>query len=169
MVPVEWVDTRCNSGDRAGAEVIAVAASQHHQGLIALGASAAVSRPSEVDGPVFAAIDMVGGDFLAESYRVLEDHGGTLITVGHAAQTPEAFAVGDMQGKSRTIRGFYLFADMTGIAADLAQLVALMADGILDPQITWRGSWADYDEAVQLLLDRCLHGKAILEIGRSAG
>jgi NADPH:quinone reductase len=156
-------------GARAGAEVIAVAALQHHQDLVALGASATVNRPSEVDSPVFAVIDMVGGDFLAESYRVLEDHGGTLLSVGHAAQTPEAFALGDMQGKSRTIRGFYLFANMTGIAEDLAQLVALMADGTLDPQITWRGSWTDHDEAVQLLLGRRLHGKAILEIDGPTG
>lgn len=156
-------------GTRAGAEVIAVAASQYHQDLVALGASATVNRPSEVDSPVFAVIDMVGGDFLAESYRVLEDHGGTLLSVGHAAQTPEAFALGDMQGKSRTIRGFYLFADMTGIAEDLAQLVALMADGTLDPQITWRGSWTDGDEAIQLLLGRRLHGKAILEIDGPTG
>jgi NADPH:quinone reductase-like Zn-dependent oxidoreductase len=79
------------------------------------------------------------------------------------------FEVGDMQGKSRTIRGFYLFADVTGIAEDLAQLVTLMAEGSLDPQITWRGSWAEYHEAVRLLLDRRLHGKAVLEIDRSLG
>ena len=77
--------------------MIAVASPQHHQELIALGASAAVTRPSEVDGPVFGVIDMVGGDFLPESYRVLQDHGGTLLSVGHAAATPEVFEVGDMQ------------------------------------------------------------------------
>ena len=156
-------------GAGAGAEMIAISSPQHHQDLIALGASATVTRPSEVDGPVFAAIDMVGGDFLPESYRVLQDHGGTLISVGHAAQTPEAFAVGDMQGKSRTIRGFYLFADMAGISEDLALLVALMADGTLDSPITWRGSWSNHEQAVQLLLDRRLHGKAILEVDGATG
>ncbi|HEX2405144.1 MAG TPA: zinc-binding dehydrogenase [Acidimicrobiia bacterium] len=156
-------------GARAGAEMIAVASPRHHEALIALGATAAVSRPSDVDGPVFAAIDVVGGEFLPESYRVLQDHGGTLVSLGHAAAAPEVFEVGDMQGKSRTIRGFYLFADVTGIAEDLAQLVTLMAEGSLDPQITWRGSWAEYHEAVRLLLDRRLHGKAVLEIDRSLG
>jgi len=156
-------------GVRAGAEMIAVASPQHHQELIALGATAAVTRPAEVDEQVFAVIDMVGGEFLPESYRVLHDHGGTLISVGHAAATPEVFEAGDMRGKSRTIRGFYLFADMTGIAEDLAQLVSLMAEGTLDPQVTWRGPLTHYDEAVQLLLDRRLHGKAVLEIDGSLG
>lgn len=154
-------------GARAGAEVIAVASLQNHQELIALGASGAVTRPSEVDGPVFGVIDMVGGDFLPESYRVLQDHGGTLLSVGHAAATPEVFQVGDMQAKSRIIRGFSLFADSTGVAEDLAQLVAMMFDGSLDPQIAWRGPWTEHGEAVRLLLDRRLHGKAILEIGES--
>jgi len=154
-------------GARAGAEMIAVASPQHHRDLIALGASAAVTRPSEVDGRVFAVIDMVGGDLLPESYRVLQDHGGTLLSVGHVAATPEVFEVGDMQAKSRTIRGFYLFADTTGIAEDLAQLVALMSEGSLDPQIVWRGPWTDQGEAVRLLLERRLHGKAILEIDGS--
>jgi NADPH:quinone reductase len=154
-------------GARAGAEVIAVASLQNHQELIALGASGAVTRPSEVDGPVFGVIDMVGGDFLPESYRVLQDHGGTLLSVGHAAATPEVFQVGDMQAKSRIIRGFSLFADSTGVAEDLAQLVAMMFDGSLDPQIAWRGPWTEHGAAVRLLLDRRLHGKAILEIGES--
>jgi len=156
-------------GARAEAEVIAVASRERHQELITLGARVAVTRPSEVDEPVFAVIDMVGGAFLPESYRVLQDHGGTLVSVGHAAATPEVFEIGDMQGKSRAIRSFYLFADTTGIAEDLAQLVALMAEGSLDPQIAWRGPWTKYDEAVQLLLDRRLHGKAVLELDMSSG
>jgi NADPH:quinone reductase len=156
-------------GVRAGAEIIAVASPQHHQELTALGATATVTRPSEVDSTVFAAIEMVGGEFLPESYRVLQDHGGTLLSVGHAAATLEVFEVGDMQGKSRTIRGFYLFADMTGIAEDLAELVSLMAEGTLGPHIAWRGPWTEYNEAVRSLLDRRLHGKAVLEVQGSAG
>ena len=156
-------------GTRAGAEVIAVASPQNHQELVALGASAAVTRPSEVDGPVFGVIDMVGGDLLPESYRVLQDHGGTLLSVGHAAASPEVFEVGDMQAKSRTIRGFSLFADLTGMAEDLTELVALMSDGSLDPQIAWRGPWTEHGEAVQSLLDRRIHGKAVLEVDRSSG
>jgi len=156
-------------GARAGGEMIAVAAPEHHQELIVLGATSAVTRPSEIDGEVFAVIDLVGGDFLPESYRVLQDHGGTLLSVGHAASMPEVFQVGDMQGKSRTIRGFYLFADPAGIAGDLAQLVALMTEGTLDPQIAWRGSWTEHDEAVRSLLHRRLHGKAVLELDGSSG
>jgi len=149
---------------RAGAEVIAVAGQEHHEELNRLGAGTALVRPLEVESPVSAVIDMVGGDFLPQSYRVLEDPGGTLVSVGHAAATPEVFEVGDMQGKSRTIRGFYLFADVTGIADDLAHLVSLVSEGTLDPQITWRGPWTEHAAAVEGLLLRRLHGKAILEV-----
>ncbi|MFE2184047.1 hypothetical protein [Streptomyces sp. NPDC059455] len=34
-----------------------------------------------------------------------------------------------------------------------------------DPQITWRGGWDRAEEAVTALLDRRLHGKAVLDIG----
>lgn len=150
---------------RDGAEVIAVSSPEHHPELLALGAANAVTRPSEIDGYVHAVIDMVGGDFLIESYRRLEDQGGTLVSVGHAAATPEVFEVGDMQGKAKIIRGFQLFADMSGIPADLALLVELVTEGELDPGITWRGGWAGFADAVDAMVGRRLHGKAVLEIG----
>jgi NADPH:quinone reductase-like Zn-dependent oxidoreductase len=149
---------------RDGADVIAVSSPEHHPDLMALGATSVVTRPSEIDGSVHAVIDMVGGDFLTESYRRLEDQGGTLVSVGHAAATPEVFEVGDMQGKARTISGFQLFADLTGIPADLALLVELVTDGALDPRITWRKSWTEYADAVDAMVGRRLHGKAVLEI-----
>jgi NADPH:quinone reductase-like Zn-dependent oxidoreductase len=150
---------------RDGAEVIAVASSEHHPHLLGLGAASVVARPSETDGSVHAVIDMVGGDFLTESYRCLEDPGGTLVSVGHASAKPEVFEVGDMQGRARTIRGFQLFADVTGLAADLGLLVRLMSEAEIDPGITWRKSWTEYGEAVDALLSRQLHGKAVLEVG----
>jgi NADPH:quinone reductase-like Zn-dependent oxidoreductase len=150
---------------RDGAEVIAVASSDHHPDLLGLGATSVVTRPSETDGSVRAVIDMVGGDFLTESYRSLEDPGGTLVSVGHAAATPEVFEVGDMQGKAKTIRGFQLFADVTRLSVDMALLVRLMMDGEIDAGITWRKSWTEYAEAVDAMLSRRLHGKAVLEVG----
>jgi NADPH:quinone reductase-like Zn-dependent oxidoreductase len=150
---------------RDGAEVIAVASPEHHPELLGLGATSVVARPSETDRSVHAVIDMVGGDFLTESYRQLEDLDGTLVSVGHAAATPEVFEVGDMQGKTKTIRGFQLFADSAGIPDDLAFLVRMMIDSELDPHITWRKSWTEYAEAVDLMAGRRLHGKAVLEIG----
>ena len=149
---------------REGAIVTAAAYPEHHPELRALGAAKTVSRPSEVDEPMSAAIDMVGGAFLPEAYRALED-GGTLVSVGHAAAAPEVFEMGDMQGKSKIIRGFYLFADSSGIGEDLAFLVKLMIEGELDPQISWRKAWTEYAEAVEALKMRRLHGKAVLEVG----
>jgi NADPH:quinone reductase-like Zn-dependent oxidoreductase len=150
---------------RGEAEVIAIASPAHHRELLDLGATSVAARPSEIVGPVHAVIDMVGGDFLIEAYRRLEDKGGTLVSVGHAAATPEVFEVGDMQGKTKIIRGFQLFADVTGFPSDLAFLVGLVTEGELDPRIKWRKSWTEHAEAIDAMVSRRLHGKAVLEVG----
>ena len=51
------------------------------------------------------------------------------------------------------------------LSADLTWLAGEIAGGRLDPGISWRGSWTRHAEAVQALLDRRLHGKAVLELG----
>ena len=49
-------------------------------------------------------------------------------------------------------------------APDLATLLALVADGGLDPQVGWRGAWERVDEAAAALLGRRVRGKAVLEV-----
>ncbi|MEU8105744.1 hypothetical protein AB0C18_18680 [Nonomuraea muscovyensis] len=55
---------------------------------------------------------------------------------------------------------------MTGepIGPDLTWLAQQVATGALDPQISWRGGWDKAGEAVSALLERRLHGKAVLDI-----
>mgnify|MGYP003577063378 CR=1 FL=1 len=63
----------------------------------------------------------------------------------------------------RSIVTFYLL-ECRGVGPDLAWLAGAVAAGRLAPQISWRGSWKDVAEATGTLLERRLHGKAVLEI-----
>ncbi|MEV0282290.1 hypothetical protein AB0I22_38795 [Streptomyces sp. NPDC050610] len=64
----------------------------------------------------------------------------------------------------RSIRTFFLFGDpATDSSTDLAWLAGEVTEGRLDPGIRWRGPWTRHSEAVQALLGRRLHGKAVLD------
>ncbi|GAA4091817.1 zinc-binding dehydrogenase [Actinomadura miaoliensis] len=153
---------------QGGAEVVASTGdpAAHGDGLRALGADEVVSGPHEVAERVYGVVDMVGGDQLVAAYERLSE-GGTLIAVGHSTGGGENFPFGALFGNEgrhdRSIVSFYLL-DEPGLASDLAWLAARVAAGRLDPQISWRGSWDRAAEAVEALLGRRLHGKAILEI-----
>jgi NADPH:quinone reductase-like Zn-dependent oxidoreductase len=117
---------------------------------------------------VFAVLDNVGGQQLVDAFATLQA-GGVLVSVGRSSDadavlSPEALT--PTEGRhDRSIRTFFLFADpTTDFSADLTWLAAEVAAGRLDPGISWRGSWTRYDEAAQALLDRRLHGKAVLDI-----
>ncbi|MFI0769994.1 zinc-binding dehydrogenase [Streptomyces sp. NPDC021218] len=154
-----------------GAHVIASTGdpAAHGNGLRTLGAHQVVKDPTEIDEPVHGVVDNVGGPQLVAAYDKLAAH-GTLVSVGHVTGQPETFPFGALYGNegrhNRSIVTFYLL-DRPDIGADLTWLAERVATGDLDPQITWRGGWNRAEEAVTALLDRRLHGKAVLDIGRS--
>ncbi|WP_409463993.1 zinc-binding dehydrogenase [Amycolatopsis sp. GA6-003] len=155
---------------RAGAEVVAISRDPgQEEGLRALGAHEVRTSIADVDRPVSGVLDNVGGPHLVAAFAKLEA-GGTLIAVGRSAEAdavlpPEAF-LGTEGRHDRSIRTFFLLADPAAdFSADLTWLAAETAAGRLDPGISWRGSWERHAEAVRALLDRRLHGKAVLEIG----
>ena len=143
---------------------MAVALPQHSAALRELGASSTITRPVDVGGEVFGVLDMVGGDFLIESYEAVADPDGVVVSVGHAAATDEVFKAGTMRGRARTVKGFHLFRILEGIPEDLLLLTNLVVRGKLDLQIARRGPWTAFAEAVDALIGRRLHGKAVLEI-----
>lgn len=49
-------------------------------------------------------------------------------------------------------------------ADDLAELVRLTAEGILVPEVGWRGSWERFAEAVDELSGRRVVGKAVFDL-----
>lgn len=154
-------------GRLGGAHVVAATSdpARHGDTLRSLGADEVVAAPAEVDGPLDGVVDLVGGPALVEAFGQLTPH-GTLVAVGHSDDRGEHFPWGALlgnHGHDRSIATFYLGA-LTEHTADLAWLAARVADGSLDPRVSWRGSWADAGTAVAALLDRRLHGKAVLDV-----
>lgn len=157
---------------RAGAEVVAISGNPAQaDGLRALGAHEVYTDPAKVDRPVFAVLDNVGGRQLVDAFAALQA-GGVLVSVGRSAEADAVFppaALLATEGRhDRSIRTFFLLADPTAdFSGDLTWLAAEVAAGRLDPGISWRGPWTRYDEAARALLDRRLHGKAVLDIARA--
>jgi NADPH:quinone reductase-like Zn-dependent oxidoreductase len=143
---------------RAGAIVVAASGRPERAG--ALGAAEVTDTLGGV-APVHAVLDHVGGPLLAEAVARLEP-GGIALSVGMASLEPTTidFEAVRMRGGA-TIEAFGVGA---GFGPDLAYLAALVADGGLDPQIGWQGSWKRAHEAIELLRGRGLNGKAVMEV-----
>jgi NADPH:quinone reductase len=63
---------------------------------------------------------------------------------------------------SRGLLNAFFLGDRLG--EDLAYLLALLADGALDPQIGWRGGWDNAPAAAEALFARGINGKAVLDL-----
>ncbi|WP_301125947.1 zinc-binding dehydrogenase [Streptomyces cacaoi] len=154
---------------RGGAEVVASTGSpdKHEEALRRLGAHEVVPGPDAVEEPVDGVLDLVGGQQLVDAFAGLRKH-GTLVAVGHSAHQDETFPYGALFGAGeshdRTVTTFHLLG-CTGLARDLTWLAARVAAGDLDVPTPWRGPWDRADEAIDALLGRRLHGKAVLDIG----
>jgi NADPH2:quinone reductase len=148
---------------RAGAHVVAVVGSpERGDGLTALGAAEVVVGVDSVSGPVYGALDNVGGRALAEVFALLEP-GGSVQSVGMASLEPATidFEQARLRGGGTRIEAF---AIGPGFGRDLEFLVALVAAGELDPQIGWRGPWEKAADAAAALLGRRVRGKAVLDV-----
>ncbi|CAM5419499.1 zinc-binding dehydrogenase [Streptomyces abikoensis] len=152
---------------RGGAHVTASTGSpeRHGDSLRALGAHDVVAEPLKVTEPVDGVVDLVGGRQLVDAYGRLAE-GGTLVAVGHSAHEDETFPYGALYGDQgrhdRSMTTFFLLA-CAGLARDLTWLAQQVAAGELSPHISWRGGWDEAGEAVDALLGRRLHGKAVLD------
>ncbi|CAL9324035.1 zinc-binding dehydrogenase [Streptomyces sp. SudanB66_2053] len=151
-----------------GATVVAVTSSprQFAQELRSLGATEVISRPIEYDGPVHGVVECVGGALLVESFDLLQ-RDGVLVALGHMAPEPESFPPGAlMASPARHNRSIVTFHQLDGSAVppDLSWLSEQVTQGALSASVAWRGSWDCIDEAIDRLLTRTLHGKAVVEI-----
>jgi NADPH2:quinone reductase len=147
----------------AGADVVAVVGSpERGEGLTALGAAEVVVGVDSVSGPVYGALDNVGGRTLAEVFALLEP-GGSVQSVGMASLEPTTidFEQARLRGGDTRIE---TFAVGPGFGRDLAFLVGLVASGELDPQVGWRGPWEKAADAAAALVGRKVRGKAVLDV-----
>ncbi|MEV5754191.1 zinc-binding dehydrogenase [Actinoallomurus sp. NPDC052308] len=150
---------------RAGAYVIAaVGGPDRAAGLRELGADEVVTDLRDVTAPVFGVLENVGGALLAEAFGLVEP-GGCAQSIGMASREPTTidFEQERLAGGRKRLEPFNVGREAFG--PDLAYLVDLLAQGALDPQIGWRGSWERAPEAAEALLARRVRGKAVLDIG----
>lgn len=153
----------------AGAHVVAISRNPAQtDGLRALGAHEVHPEPAAARQPVSAVVDNVGGQYLVDAFATLSA-GGILYSVGRSAETDAVLSPDALLGNGgrhdRSIRTFFLLGDpTTDFSGDLTWLAGEIAAGRLDPGISWRGPWTRHSEAVRTLLDRRLHGKAVLDL-----
>nr|WP_225953195.1 zinc-binding dehydrogenase [Kibdelosporangium phytohabitans] len=158
-------------GRLGGAHVTTVTGdpAAHGDSLRALGAHEVVSDPAQATGRYDGVLDMVGGPQLVNAFDTL-DAGGTLVALGHSAGTGEDFPFGALfSGPGRDNRSIVTFHLLfcQDLGRDLTWLAQQVTAGTLDPQITWRGGWDDAPAAIDALLQRRLHGKAVLDLRSS--
>ena len=91
--------------------------------------------------------------------------GGVALSVGHGVAGADDDRLRGRARCARAARRIEAFGVGRGrFGADLAYLLALLADGELDPQIGWRGRWERVDEAAAALSAGGCRGKAVLEV-----
>ncbi|MEV1173696.1 zinc-binding dehydrogenase, partial [Nonomuraea sp. NPDC049784] len=130
--------------------------------------SATVEVVVGLDGvePVDIAIETVGGPTLVTAWSLLKP-GGNLQSIGWASEQSAAFPPNSTfsLGPAKSLNSF---GDVAAPAADLAQLLALVATGELSVEIGWHGSWGDLEGAKAAQLDRSVAGKITLKVGQAA-
>jgi NADPH:quinone reductase-like Zn-dependent oxidoreductase len=152
---------------RAGAHVTAVVGRPDRGvGLPELGADlVAVGMPAE--GPFDFVLESVGGRSLGESIRLVTA-GGVVVVIGVSEDGPTTFDPGSFLRRHGTrLQSYLIFSDLAatgGAGADLARLVAMVAAGELDPQVSLEADWRDAGRVLRALLDRQVSGKAVLHV-----
>jgi NADPH:quinone reductase-like Zn-dependent oxidoreductase len=173
----------------AGISVIGTASPRHHDAVRALGATPVDYRDPDLyarlralaPGGVDAVFDHVGGAGLARSWSLLRK-GGTLVSYGTAATKDEE---GNSQlpvlmlfariltwnalpnGKGAHFYNFWAgrrrkAAFRQRLAEDLTQVLRLVDEGVLTPQIAARIPLAEASAALELAESRTVAGKVIL-------
>jgi NADPH2:quinone reductase len=152
----------------AGADVVALTSSEakRHE-LREIGAGEVVTDLARISAPVYGALDFVGGSTLVDVWKhVAAD--GILVSIGSASGSPATFPpfATALPHKTLVAMGSGWTPAISGetIASDLAYLARLVAAGALDPHITWRGSWKQLPDAVAMLQNRKVSGKAVLQV-----
>ncbi|GAB6899891.1 medium chain dehydrogenase/reductase family protein [Kineosporia succinea] len=174
----------------AGITVIGTASPRHHEHVRALGATPVDYRDPQMydrirelapDG-VDAVFDHVGGEALTQSWSLLRG-GGTLVSYGSAAtkddegnsQLPvlKLFARLAAWNYAPNGRGAHFYNFWAGrrlsprafrakLSEDLTQVLGLLADGVIEPQIAATFPLSRAAEALTLAESRTVTGKVVL-------
>ena len=116
-----------------------------------------------VHEPMHGVLDNVGGAVLARAFALVAP-GGKLVSIGNASLEPSTIDFESERGRGggRSVEVFTVGG--AGYGVDLAYLVALTAQGVVQPQIGWRGDWRQAADAATALLERRARGKVVLDV-----
>ncbi|MBB6413303.1 zinc-binding dehydrogenase [Mesorhizobium sangaii] len=148
-----------------GASVTAVAASRHHEDLRRLGAGRVVESIELAEGPFSLITESVGGESLAHAIERVAP-GGTIVMFGSSSGelTPIGFRQFVPGHEGARLQTFAYYASGSGIGADIASLLAMVAAGRLETRVVLTVPWTDVAQALDALRQRRISGKAVLTI-----
>jgi len=153
-------------GSASGALVTAVVGSaERGAGLEALGATEVVLGIEKADGRFHLILEAAGGPSLAAALGKVAA-GGTVVTFGNSAKEATSFMTNDFYFQGASLRGFFLLGDWHSnpSGVDLGLLLAQVALGRLDPQVSLELPWTEAAAALRELRERRLPGKAVLHL-----
>jgi NADPH:quinone reductase-like Zn-dependent oxidoreductase len=150
----------------AGAKVTAVVGRpERRAGLVQLGAAEVVVGIDNAAGPFDLILESVGGGSMRTASELLAPE-GALVSYGRSSGEDAALDPYWFGGHSGArIEGLLVFTEVHRRrlgTPQLERMLALIAAGRLDPQVSRTGSWRDPMPMVQALLDRQVDGKAVL-------
>jgi NADPH:quinone reductase-like Zn-dependent oxidoreductase len=153
----------------AGAHVTAVVGSpERGRGLAELGADEVVLGLDAEGDPFDLVLESVGGASLTTALVRVAPY-GTVVTFGNSSGEPTTFdARAFYRRGGPTLRGFFVTRELIEGrigTRQLQELVALAASGRLRSEIGLQVAWTEAASAVEALLARRVHGKAVLTIG----
>ena len=148
-----------------GASVTAIAAARHDDDLRGLGAEQVVEAIELAKGPFSLITESVGGQSLAHAIERIAP-GGTIVMFGSSSGelTPVGFRQFVPGHEGARLQTFAYYNSGSGIGADIATLLALVAAGRLETRVALTKPWTDIAQALDALRQRSFSGKAVLAI-----
>ncbi|MCZ8547094.1 zinc-binding dehydrogenase [Mesorhizobium qingshengii] len=152
-----------------GASVTAIAATRHAEDLRRLGAGQVVESIELAEGAFSLITESVGGQSLAHAIERVAP-GGTIVMFGSSSGelTPIGFRQFVPGHEGARLQTFAYYTSGSGIGADIASLLALVAAGRLETRVALTAPWTDIAQALHALRERSFSGKAVLTMGSAA-
>ncbi|UDL88317.1 zinc-binding dehydrogenase [Mesorhizobium sp. PAMC28654] len=146
-----------------GASVTAIAAARHAEDLRNLGAERVVEAIELAEGTFSLITESVGGESLAHAIERVAP-GGTIVMFGSSSGelTPIGFRQFVPGHEGARLQTFAYYTSGSGIGADIASLLTLVAAGRLETRVALTMPWTDIAQALDALRQRTISGKAVL-------
>lgn len=122
----------------------------------------AVSSASGAPGDGYHLIlESAGGASLAAAVDAVA-HDGRIVVFGNSAGEPGEVDFRKFAGREASIESYFSARHEGEAGANLATLLALVADGRLKLEIGLEASWSELNDTLDALADRRVRGKAVL-------